>query len=146
MTKKLKTVDPSFTSEAEENSEFRSVVITQLKERLVTCESYREKLFVLSVLPKTWTARKIASEMDVTRYLAQKTKEWVSKKGILCMPTPNIGKKLDSAVVQAVKSFYLSDDISRVMPGLRDYKMCTVDNEKQSVCISHIILFFYIIS
>lgn len=110
-------------------------MITQLKERLQVCETYNERRFVLSVLPKHWSVQKISSEMNVSRHLAETTKKLVEEKGILCMPGPRGGRKLDDSISQLVVDFYLNDEISRMMPGLRDYKVCTSDGEKKSVHI-----------
>lgn len=45
----------------------------------------------------------------------------VQKKGILSLPGPSHGPLLPPETVIIVFSFYKSDDISRVMPGKKDF-------------------------
>jgi hypothetical protein len=42
-------------------------------------------------------------------------------QGIMSSPNPKPGKNLNKVTVEDVKSFYNSDEVSRVMPGKRDY-------------------------
>ena len=42
-------------------------------------------------------------------------------------PDPKPGKPLPKSTVELVKAFYLSDEVSRVMPGKKDYVSVTLD-------------------
>jgi hypothetical protein len=42
-------------------------------------------------------------------------------QGIMSSPNPKPGKTLKKFTVEVIKSFYNSDEVSRVMPGKKDY-------------------------
>ena len=54
-------------------------------------------------------------------YMARKCKQLVRDKGILSRPDPKPGPSLPSETVQIISNFYQSDEISRVMPGKKDF-------------------------
>lgn len=72
--------------------------------------------------------------MGVTKYLAEKTKRLVAEEGILSMPAPREGKKLNPETLKLIEDFYESDEVSRAMPGLRDFKSYAVNSEQTTVC------------
>ena len=76
---------------------------------------------VLTVLPKSWTARKLADEFGVSYYMARAAKKLAETKGVLATPNPKPGKTLDGNVIEKVKQFYSDDQISRTLPGKKDY-------------------------
>ncbi len=80
-----------------------------------------EKLQVLTVLPKSWTVKKIESEFGVSNYVARKTKNLVRERGILATPNPKLGHPLAPKTAALVCSFYDSDEVSRMMPGKKDF-------------------------
>ena len=47
-------------------------------------------------------------------------KKTAREKGILSDPNPKRGKTLEEDTVQRVKEFYLSEDVSRQIPGKKD--------------------------
>ena len=57
----------------------------------------------------------------MSNYLARKSKELVKEKGVLSIPVPKCGPTLLAETVDIVHVFYESDDISRVMPGKKDF-------------------------
>ena len=75
---------------------------------------------ILTVLPKSWTVKKIQEEFGVTKHTAQRSKKIVEEQGVLSLPRPKAGHSLVVETVDVVHSFYQSDDISRVMPGMKD--------------------------
>ena len=70
------------------------------------------------VLPKSWSGRKVAK---VSRCLARRAKMLVAEKGVLSSSNPKLGRTLSAQTEEEVKNFYLSDDISRIMPGKKDF-------------------------
>ena len=54
-------------------------------------------------------------------------------KGILSLPGPKPGHSLPTEIVGHAKSFYDSDDISRTMPGKKDYVSVKVDERRVHV-------------
>ena len=97
-----------------------SEMIQQLKEKFLTTTKMNEQLQILTVLPKSWSVKKIQQEFGVSTYMAQKSKKLVKEKGVLSLPDPKPGPSLLPETVDIVHAFYESDDISRVMPGKKD--------------------------
>ena len=98
-----------------------SEMIQQLKEKFQATTKMNEHLQILTVLPKRWSVKKIQQEFGVSTYMAQKSKKLVNKKGVLSLPDPKPGPSLLPETVDIVHAFYESDDISRVMPGKKDF-------------------------
>ena len=53
--------------------------------------------------------------------MVRKVREIREEKGILGMPDKVTGKKIKEGLLNAVKSFYCSDENSRKLPGKRDF-------------------------
>ena len=96
-------------------------MIKQLKDKFAVASSRSEKLTILTILPKSWSAAKMMSEFGVTNYMASSAKKLVENKGVLSSPNSKAGKTLSQATLELVKSFYHHDDVSRVMPGKKDF-------------------------
>ena len=96
-------------------------IVQQLKEKFNSTKR-SERLRILTILPKSWSRRKIAKVFGVSRYLARRAKMLVAEKGVLSSPNPKLGSlTLSAQTEEEVKNFYLSDDISRIMPGKKDF-------------------------
>jgi hypothetical protein len=106
-------------------------VIDQLKEKFKSCTKKSDKVLVLTVLPKSWTHKKVAEEFHATDYMVRKAKKLVKEKGILATPNPKAGKTLPKITADLVKDFYHSDEISRVMPGKKDCVSVTAKGVRQ---------------
>lgn len=98
-----------------------SVMISQLKEKFQETDSISVKVQILTILPKTWSIRKIQEEFGVTYYMARKSKILVEEEGILTTPNPRPGKTLSDSTVENVIAYYNSDEVSRCLPGKKDF-------------------------
>ena len=96
-------------------------IIGQLKEKFHTSTDRSQKVQILTVLPKSWSARKVQEEFAVSNYMARKAKNLVKEQGILSSPNPKHGSALPLTTVKLILAFYESDDISRIMPGRKDF-------------------------
>ena len=96
-------------------------MIQQLKKKFKVTADKRVQLQILTVLPQSWTIRKTQEEFGVSSYMARKAKELVKEKGVLSLPGHKVGHPLAAETVELVSVFYQSDDISRVMPGKKDF-------------------------
>ncbi|KAL5505266.1 hypothetical protein EMCRGX_G006670 [Ephydatia muelleri] len=112
LSKKL-DVNPSPDSESE--------IISQLKEKFQSTTKRSELVHILTVLPKSWSVQRIMKEFGTSKRMARRAKELVDEKGILSTPNTKIGKCLSDATVQLLQDFYTSDEVSRAMPGKKDY-------------------------
>ena len=95
-------------------------MIQQLKEKFREAKRRSEQVQVLTILPKSWSVKKVQQEFGVSEYLARQSKKLVEERGILSLPGPSRGPSLPPETVIDVCSFYESDDISCVMPGKKD--------------------------
>lgn len=106
-------------------------MISQLKEKFGHISSRNDKIKILSLLPKSWSAIKIANEFRVPLYMARQVKGLVERYGILCNTEKKMGsKRINDTAVELVEGFYRSDEISRMCPGLRDFVTVTDQNGK----------------
>ena len=70
-----------------------SEIIQQLKEKFPTA-GRSEKIQILTVLPKSWSIRKVQEEFGVSDFMARKAKQLVEEKGVLSTPDPKPGHTL----------------------------------------------------
>lgn len=135
VTKKLvsELVGDVSISENEEQVDTDSEMIVQLKEKFKNTTKNSEKFLILTTLPKSWTVKKIEIEFRVSNRMARKAKSLVKEKGIMSCPDPKPGKTLDHIVADKVKQFYNSDDVSRIMPGKKDFVAMKVNGKKEHV-------------
>ncbi|XP_038055996.1 uncharacterized protein LOC119727987, partial [Patiria miniata] len=114
-------------------------MISQLKEKFHSLTRTSEQVQVLTVLPTSWSIHKITEEFGASNYMARKAKKLVKEQGILAIPNPKSGKVLTKETEQKVRDFYLSEAISRQMPGMKDFVSVKVDGEKKHIQ-KHLIL------
>jgi hypothetical protein len=89
------------------------------------------KYLILTVLPLSWSARKIADEMDVSLYMAKRSKTLVLERGILSTPLQKLApNKLEENTVRLVQDFYCDEELSRPCPGKRDFVKVNENGEK----------------
>ena len=98
-----------------------SEIIMQLKVKFQATTKRSEQLQILTILPQSWTRKRIRAEFGVSDYMARKSKQLVQEKGILSSPDPKAGSSLPSETVKLVTDFYESNEISRTMPGKKDF-------------------------
>ena len=97
-----------------ETTDDGSEMIQQLKEKF---------------LPKSWSVKKIQQEFSVSNYTARKSKELVKEKGIVSLPSPKSGPLLPSEMIDMVQEFHESDEITRVMPGKKDFVSVKIEGK-----------------
>ena len=81
-------------------------MIQQLKEKFQETKRRSEQVQVLTVLPKSWSVKKVQQEFGVSEYLARQSKKLVEERGILSLPGPSRGPSLPPETVIDVCSFY----------------------------------------
>jgi hypothetical protein len=83
--KKLELVAGKVIPEVEtldHESEYQEM-IGQLKDKFKECKKRSERVQVLTVLPRSWTVKRIEQEFETTNYIAKKAKKLVKVSGIL---------------------------------------------------------------
>ena len=120
------------SSESEENpiETSESEIIAQLKDKFNSSNRKSEKVQILTILPQSWSIRKIEEEFGATNYMVRKAKQLVNTRGILSTPNPKPGKMLSNDTVKLVYNFFENDEISRCMPGKKDFISVKEDGRK----------------
>ena len=117
-----------------------SDIIAQLKEKFKCLVNRSEKVKLLTILPKSWSVRKIMKEFGAPDYMVRQAKKLVHEKGIFTSPNPKLGKGLAPTTEQLIAEMYLSDEMSRVMPGMKDYVSIMTDTGKREHVQKRLIL------
>ena len=110
-----------------------SEMLTQLKDKFRATTDKSEKVMVLTVLPRSWTLRKVQEEFGASNYMVRKAKALVKEKGILSTPNPKPGHVLPAETTDLVRNFYECDEVSRMMPGRKDYVSVKQADERVQV-------------
>ncbi|CAH0553075.1 unnamed protein product [Brassicogethes aeneus] len=79
-----------------------------------------EKIQVLTTLPLSWTTKMIRREFQVSRRMVRFAKKVREQSGFASQPPKKKGKTLPTSTCEKVKQFYLSDNDSRMMSGIKD--------------------------
>jgi hypothetical protein len=108
-------------------------IIQQLKEKFNSCTLKNEKVQILTVLPKSWSAIRVQQEFAASNYMVRKAKRLVQDHGILSLPTQKAGRTLSARVVDDVREFYCSDTMSRIMPGMKDFVSVNIEGQRQHI-------------
>ena len=91
-------------------------MIQQLKDKFRSTPIRSRQLQILSR-----SLMKIQEQFGVSMYMARRSKEIVKEKGVLSLPSPKHGPSLLPERLDIIHAFYESDDISRIMPGKKDF-------------------------
>ena len=89
-----------------------------------------EQLQILTVLPKSWSVKKIQQEFGVSTYMAQKSKKLVKEKGVLSLPDQKPGPSLLPETVDIVHAFYESAKLCQAR------RICISENGGQTCACS----------
>lgn len=95
-------------------------MIEQLKHKFGNEPKRSAKVQILTVLPASWSRRKLSNEFETTEYMAAVAKHLAEEKGVLASPNPKPVKSLPQSVCETVQNFFSTDDISREMSGMKD--------------------------
>lgn len=98
-----------------------SEIIDQLKEKLKSTTNNNDKIHMLTILPKSWTLRKIVEEFNISNFMARRVKLLVEEKGVFSTPEIKPRNIILPDVVNTVKTFFETDEVSRCLPGIKDY-------------------------
>ena len=96
-------------------------LMQQLKEKVATA-SRREKIKLLTIVPETWSRKKVANYFGVTDHVVRRSRQLKTDKGILGDPDPKKGgRSLSDDIKQRVIAFYESEEYSRICPGKKEF-------------------------
>ena len=79
-------------------------------------------------------------EFGAPDYMVRQDNKLVHEKGIFTSPNPKLGRGLAPTTEQLIVEMYLSDEMSRVMPGMKDYVSIMTDTGKREHVQKRLIL------
>lgn len=123
--------EPQISNETETKAKDLDRLIELMKIKLNVTNKKREQIQILTLVPASWSRKKICQVFNVSEYTARKATELVRDKGLLAQPEPRKGKSLDENVITLVKMFYQNEEYSRVMPGAKDKVSISKNNYMQ---------------
>ena len=106
-----------------------------MKKALSKTTNRAEKQVILTTLPHDWGVKKIQKIFGVSRHLASTAIKLRRDKGFSPSCDSKPGRPMHPDIINEVQEFYLSDDISRVMPGAKDYKSVVIDGKRQQMTV-----------
>lgn len=136
VNKLLNIKNNSVNSSESETHQF----IKNTKVALAAQTTRAEKIRVLTTLPNDWPMKKIRREFGVSRRMVTCAKKLTTKSGFAVDPPKRKGKKLSDSTRRKVRKFYLSDDVSRVMPGRKDCVSSYDENGEKIVTSKRLLL------
>lgn len=109
-------------------------IMAKLKEKYIEDDCSRmDKIRILTVLPNSWSVQQIMDEFETNKYIVLQAKELAAEKGLLATPNIKSGNRLDPEIKEEVLQFFEDDDISRAMPGQRDYVSVNNNGKRQQI-------------
>ncbi|KZS00208.1 Cc8L18.2-like protein, partial [Daphnia magna] len=75
---------------------------------------------LLTLAPSSWSQQTCADYFSVSISQVKRSHILKKEKGIPSVPDKKIGRKISLDEIEIVQDFYLSDDYSRIMPGMKD--------------------------
>ena len=91
-----------------------------IKKQLTVTPDYRKRVQLLTLIPKSYSARQAAKIFHVTRHLAKKAIDLRDSDGILAIPDTIKRERISDIIKEQVLGFYSDDENSRQMPGQKD--------------------------
>ena len=113
MMEKLVTGEDSKSEDSE--------IIQQLKDKFQATSERSIQVQILTVLPQSWSIRKIEKEFGVSNFMTRTAKKLVRENGILSTPNPRPSHSIAQTKIDLVVSFYESDESSRLMARMKDF-------------------------
>lgn len=102
--------------EGDEGKEMLAEVMKQFQK----ADSYFEKMHCLTMVPPSWSVNKIKNTFKVSHEFAKKGKLLQSRHGFGSYPVKKTWQSLSETDLSKVTLFYYSDEISRLLPGIKD--------------------------
>lgn len=76
---------------------------------------------LLTLVPSSWSQQETANFFSVSISEVKRSRILKKEKGILGIPDKKKGRKITVEEIEIIQEFFLSDEHSRIMPGMNDY-------------------------
>jgi len=88
-----------------EDIDDKSEIIKQLKVKFHETQQKSVKIQILTLLPMSWSIKKVEYEFKASNYMVRKAKALVKSGGILSTPNPNHGHGLSNETIAMVQNY-----------------------------------------
>ena len=106
-------------------------VLEQIKRKFSELTSKEDRIQLLTLAPDFWSRRDVMKEFGCTEREARAAKQLVDESGVFSKREKKIGKILPAETANLVKNFYEKDDVSRIMPGIKDFISIKQEDSKR---------------
>lgn len=96
--------------------------ISDFKLVLSGASTRQQKIMILTTIPVEWSIRETSRTFILSRRIVSSAKMLKEDKDYCAQPDKKKGQAMSLDLIDKVKEFYLSDDVSRVMPGVENFK------------------------
>lgn len=127
LAKKVFRVEDSAVTSTEKSD--NNDIIRKLIESFHKTNDNTLKVKILTIF-EDWSYSKIKEHFEASDHMIRVAKKLAKENGILSSPGIKIGKPLELSIVSKVLEFYRSDEISRVMPGKKNFVSVKEEGQK----------------
>lgn len=120
--------------------DFGREIMNLVKQKFKTASTLREKIVWLTVTPLTWNVVKLQKEFGISYKFALHAKNVQGEFGFGSYPPKKECNIFSNVESEKIVNFYLSDEISRIMPGQKDVVSVPQENGKKVKLQKHLIL------
>ena len=105
-------------------------LLSSVRLQIELSTNYKDKIQLLTLIPKSWSVKKAVDFFCVTEYMVKKAVSLRDSQGILAVPKIYSRIRVSEETEIAVRAMYEDDEYSRQLPGQKD--CITVDGAKVS--------------
>jgi hypothetical protein len=111
-----------------------NTLLLKVAEGFRAAKLYREKVWWLTIPAAAGLSiTEIEEKFETTKYLAKAAIDQQSEKGLLVMPPQRNSNQFSPETKQLIISFYLHDDVSKMLPGKKDFVIIRSEGQKEHV-------------
>ena len=105
-------------------------IIVCLKDKFNKSQLRSEKVTILTIFGTSWAIRRIMSEFGCSQTMACQAVQLARESGFLSSPNLKRGRPLHFDTKGLVIAFYRDDELSRLMPGKKDFALVREDGNR----------------
>lgn len=117
--------NPQTSSDSDDGSSYvggiADELLNEIKQVFNEAPFIVDKIKYLTMTPRSWSIRELERNFKTTYRMARKAKQLQDECGFGSSPNPRPSRTLPQSVIIKVINFYISDEISRILPGKKDY-------------------------
>lgn len=112
------------------NCNIEEKFIAELTEKFLKLESRSHKLQFLTSIPPDWGIKKMRDVFGISRRLSRQAKK-LRVRGFAVRVEPKKGRPLLNSTIELVTQFFLSDEVSRALPGIKDVVSVVINGKRE---------------